>query len=163
MFGLFGKKYKKQADIIGASLHKQIFDAMNVNEKLASIKIESPFAAGYLNNFMRAGLEAQGASIDEAEDYFEYICDGVYPKKLNSIVLNQSLLSMNDKSKQKDYNLGGEVAVSDIHYEVIGKKFTEALGDDILDNPSTNLKSYLLGKKMTYYNLDTKEEKTLKM
>ena len=96
------KKYKKQADTIGSALHKQIFDAMKENEKLASKRIESPFCAGYINNFMRAGFQAIGVPIDEAEDYFEYICDGVYPKKLNIITrvttsnhLNQLLTIMN--------------------------------------------------------------------
>lgn len=163
------KKYKKHADTIGSALHKQIFDAMKENEKLASKRIESPFCAGYINNFMRAGFQAIDVPIDEAEDYFEYICDGVYPKKLNQLVLEQSLLAMNDETKKEEYNLGGEVAASDARQDFNSRLWNKVLDTETSDEhdlkliPQPNLKKFLLKKKMTYSCIETFKEKNLEI
>ena len=146
MFGLFGKKYKKQADIIGAVLHEQIIDAVKENEERANLKLQTPFFSGYFIAFVKSGFNCLDIPMSEAENYYEYICDGIYPNKLYKIYIAQLGLVQQTKvlSKvnafEKEFKLGGKVGLWD--------------GNNLIlwNNRAcrTNLKSYLLNQKLDY-------------
>ena len=151
IFGnIFGKKYKKEADIIGRALHEQIYDAMKSDEKLAGKNLKSAFFVGYMYSFVSAGFIVQGVSGDQLDKYLKYICDGVIPGRLWEIFNAQlkymesvkELLQLEENPEMVE---GGAAGLWD--------------GSNLItvDNraPRTNLKSYLLGKKLDYLEPNT--------
>ena len=96
VYVFFRKKYKKEADVVGANLHKQIFSALSENEELASKRLNSPFVVGYLYSFISMAfiqLIPSNKRTDFADKitskHMKYICNGVLPKKLWKIVKSQ--------------------------------------------------------------------------
>ena len=148
----FRKKYKKEADIVGAKLHEQVISALGENEELASKRLNSPFVAGYIYSFTSMafiGLIPSSNRTEFADEiagkYIKYICNGIYPKKLWKIFKAQ--LTLIEKGKEmsiskpgEDFELGGNVGMWD------GANITNWEGD----LSRTNLKSYLLNKKLKY-------------
>ena len=145
MFGFFGKKYKKQEDIIGEALHAQIYGAMKENSTLANKNLNSSFFVGYLYTYTTVGFSVQGVNGNEAENYYEYICNNIIPKTLWEIFNNQ--LTVIEHSKElsidkptKDFELGGNVGMWD----------AANLIDWDGNKSRTNLKSYLLDQNLNY-------------
>ena len=152
VYVFFRKKHKKEADVVGANLHKQIFSALSENEELASKRLNSPFVVGYLYAFTSMAFIQLIPSNKRTEfadkiagKYLKYICNGVFPKKLWKIVKAQ--LKLIDKSKKmsiskptEEFELGGNAGMWD------GANMTDWEGD----LSRTNLKSYLLDKKLKY-------------
>jgi len=143
MFG-FGKKYKEQADKIGIVLHEQIFGALQENEKLAGVKMQSPFFVGYISCFVSTGLIAQGVPSEQVDKYLKYICDGVLPGRLWQIYSSQLMAAEQIEAFSgtpiEGFEKGGAVGMWD--------------GSNIItwdeSASRTNLKSYLLDKELDY-------------
>lgn len=141
MFG-FGKKYNKEADILGKILHEQIFSAMQENESLASRRLQTPFFAGYFFGFVKVGLtNSLNVPAGKTKDYYEYICDGIYPKTLYKTITELVNFTQNTREiSEADYIKGTKVGFYD------GTNFIN------WSEPSkrANLKPYLLDKKLDY-------------
>ena len=143
MFG-FGKKYKEQADKIGIALHEQILGALQENEKLAGVKMQSPFFVGYISYFVSTGFIAQGVPSEQLDKYLKYICDGVLPGRLWKIYSSQLKAAEQIQAfagkPLKDFEKGGAAGMWD--------------GSNLItwDESAfrTNLKSYLLGQELDY-------------
>ena len=152
VYVFFRKKYKKEADVVGANLHKQIFSALSENEELASKRLNSPFVVGYLYSFISMAfiqLIPSNKRTDFADKitskHMKYICNGVLPKKLWKIVKSQINLihqskKMSINKPTEEFELGGDAGFWD------GANITNWEGD----LSRTNLKSYLLDKKLKY-------------
>ena len=146
---IFGNKYKKEADLIGAALHKQIYDAMKEDEKMASTNLQSPFFVGYMVGFVKAGFLVQGLTKDEATKQLNksmrYICDGVIPGRLWEIFSKQhqymeSVSKLLELEDNPDADEGAQAGLWD--------------GSNLIKHnhhaPNTNLNFYLTGKKLNY-------------
>ena len=146
------KKYKKEADIIGVKIHEQIFSALSENEGLASERLNSPFVVGYLYTFTTMAfidLIPSSTRTEPADKimgkHIKYICNGVLPAKLWKIFNSQMKLIEESKrlsinKPTENFELGGNVGMWD------GANITNWDGD----LSRTNLKSYLLDKKLKY-------------
>ena len=143
MFG-FKKKYKEQADKIGFALHEQILGALQENEKLAGVKMQSPFFVGYISYFVSTGFIAQGVPSEQLDKYLKYICDGVLPGRLWKIYRSQL------KATEQVQALGGEPLEDFEKGADVGMwdGFNLITWDESASR--TNLKSYLLGQELDY-------------
>ena len=104
-------KEKKSSDQIGKILHKQIYGALTKNEKLAGEKLQTPFAIGYINGFIKFGFIHHGfASERIADRNTKYICDGILPKKLWKIFKSEFRA---DHSSSNHFNEGEAAGAED--------------------------------------------------
>lgn len=139
--------YKNLADEIGRVLHEQIYGALKENEDLASKRINTPFFTGYYACFVQMSFVQAGAKSTEAEDYYEYICNGVMPKRLWKIFNTQLTILENSKGVSKfkefedEFELGAEAGMWDGSnlFSWSDKKISR-----------TNLRLYLLNKKLNF-------------
>tara|TARA_X000000368_G_C22993406_1_gene695449 strand:+ start:699 stop:1190 length:492 start_codon:yes stop_codon:yes gene_type:complete len=150
LFGdIFGNKYKKEADLIGAAIHKQIFDAMKEDKKMTSNNLNTPFFVGYMIGFVKAGFLVQGLSKDEATKQLnvnmKYICDGINPGTLWEIFSKkhqymESVKTLLELDENPDADEGSSAGLWD--------------GSNLITYnhhaPKTNLYFYLTGKKLNY-------------
>ena len=143
VFGLTSD-YRNIANEIGKSLHSQIHSALKENENLASKKINSPFFAGYYAYYVQMSFIQFGLKSNDAEDYYEFICEGIMPNKLWSIFNEQLNIIENTKNTDfdltKEFEYGCEVGMWD----------GSNINNNDINESRNNLNSFLLNKSLNY-------------
>ena len=152
MFGIFlNKNEKAAADIIGAEIHRQIGAALEKSEldnnnHVVGGNINSPFVLGYLHTFIWLGFTNQDYWGERLiEKYFNYICEGVMPKKLMEIIdKEQAKMELakkmgKEKERVEEYEAGAECGTYDAGYF-----------KNQPSNNANNLYRYLIDEEVVY-------------
>lgn len=94
MFG-FSKEEKLSTEI-GRFLHRNIREALFVNEEVAGVRVNDIFTSAYIYSFITSLAEHRGLDGEKFRDRnLKYICDGVLPKKLyESIIRNSAAIEL---------------------------------------------------------------------
>ena len=145
MFGFRKKEHKEAANRIGVEIHRQLFEALKVNETVASEGVSSPFITGYLYGFIYLSFTQQGyEGYKLVGKYIKYICNGVLPGELYDIFEKQ--LTALEIAKElgkgdviKLFEKGCDVGVYDSH-----------MFDVFVFDEANNMFKYLTGQELEY-------------
>ena len=146
MLGFFGKKeHKELADRIGVEIHRQLFEALKVNETDAGVRLSSVFIVGYLYGFISFSFSVRGYDGEKLSDkYTKHICNGVLPGKLYDIFMKQlaALEIAKELGKQEEVELfeqGAEVGAYD-----------SGVFKPLVQNEANNMFNYLTNNELSY-------------
>ena len=153
MFGFFKarKAISDARNVVGTELHRQLAEALEQNESLATQKLSTAFTPGYIYWFVRLGFSVQGVDGGKiVDDQLRQVCDGVLPGKLYKIFESQlaALQVAKSMSNQAAPIPGTKVSPKQL-VELFELGTLAAVHDArVLSSRPSNFKKYLLGQQV---------------